>query len=107
MTEDVLFDLAEVEASSPATGADVGQIRARLRRMFSDWSETTFATYWKAYQRLALLSDLGAADSKAVTAQAIRRNGSFNVAKFDRITDELMAMWIAEQELATDQAADG
>jgi hypothetical protein len=72
-----------------------------MRQLFSEWSDRTFARYWKAHKRLAVLVEVGAITkddwTKAIIG-ATRPNGGLNVVKFDQITEDMAAMWIARHE---------
>ena len=71
--------------ASSKPGPKPDPARAYARKLFSEWSERTFATYWSAMQRL----DVGGEDAKrAALAAAIRPNGSINVSKLARIADQ-------------------
>ena len=64
--------------------------RAFTRRTFEEWSDRTFATYWRANRTLAELVEMGAMaedQRRAVLASAIRPNGTINVCKFARNSD--------------------
>lgn len=76
--------------------------RSFMRQQFAEWSDRTFARWWKAHQRLRALMEVGAIDGeagyKAITARATRANGSVNVSKLDRISEEIAALWVIRQE---------
>lgn len=88
--------------SSSRPGPKPDPFRAFMRQQFADWSDRTFARWWKAHQRLKVLMEVGAIDGEAgykdVTARAARANGSVNVNKLDRISEEIAAMWVIRQE---------
>lgn len=94
-------DLVPIGTSS-RPGPKPDPFRNFMRRQFAEWSDRTFARWWKAHQRLKLLMEVGAIDGeagyKAVTARASRANGSLNVNKLDRISEEIAALWVARQE---------
>lgn len=73
--------------------------RAVIRQMFSDWSDRTFARYWKAFRRAQALVEYGVVDSfESVLKKASRPNGSINVSKFDQITEAIALDWLARRE---------
>jgi hypothetical protein len=59
--------------------------RAFLRQIFSDWSDRTFETYYKAEVTFIELGDKEA-HHEAIAAAA-RPNGGFNVTKYARLAD--------------------
>jgi hypothetical protein len=68
-------------------------VRLRLRRLMSEMSDRTFATYWQAFGILGDLKAAGAitdGQARAATAAAIRPNGTLNVCKFARNADALL-----------------
>lgn len=72
--------------------------RAAHRALFPEWSDRTFARYWKAHCRLAALRAAGAINEyqwSEIIAAATRQNGTLNVAELDRRTEDMAAMWIA------------
>ncbi len=72
--------------------------RAYLRRLFAEWSDRTFASYYLAFRQLAVLAEEGVitdARRRQITRDCTRPNGSVNVSKFARIADDLAAMWVA------------
>ncbi len=79
-------------------------MRHVLRRLFSDWSERTFSTYYRAHRQLAALEEFGAItheEHRRLMALSHRPNGSVNVSKFARIAEDRASMWVAsldEQE---------
>jgi hypothetical protein len=83
-------------------GPKPDQARAHMRRLFAEWSDRTFARYWKCHKRLTLLKEYGAIDNagyeNAIKA-ATRPNGSLNISKLERVTEDMAAMWIAQQDL--------
>jgi len=74
--------------------------RAALRKLFREWSERTFATYYKAHCQLLELGYLrnypGHSDAREVLQLAIRPSGSINVTKYARIAEMRCVFWIAE-----------
>ncbi len=71
-------------------------LRRRLRKDFADWSDRTFATYWRAFQVLGELAAAGAItdeDRRDAVRLCTRPNGSFNVCKFARVTDGHLMRW--------------
>jgi hypothetical protein len=52
--------------------------------MFPEWSDRTFATYYRAF---LILSELGTDVCKEALLASVRPNGSFNVSKFSRLAD--------------------
>lgn len=89
-------------------GPKPDQARAIMRRLFAEWSDRTFARYWKCHKRLIALKEYGAIDDagyeNAIKA-ATRPNGSLNISKLERVTEGKALMWIAEQDLKNDQDA--
>lgn len=74
--------------------------RAFTRRLFTEWSDRTFATYWRGSRLLSDLVELGAisdAERRAVHAAAIRPNGSVNVCKFARNSEAMLMRTMAER----------
>lgn len=71
-----------------------------MRRLFSDWSDRTFARYWKAHSLLIALMHEGALD-RAGYEQAIkastRPSGSINVTKLGRIAEAKLMLWLVNQ----------
>jgi hypothetical protein len=68
-----------------------------IRDLFPDWSATTYARYRKAFDRLRKVEAYGleaGAHEKAVKA-ASRPNGSINVAKLERVSEDIAAMALA------------
>lgn len=81
-------------------GPKPDQARATMRSLFSDWSDRTFARYWKAHSLLVALMQEGAID-RAGYEQAIkdstRPSGSVNVTKLGRIAEARLMLWVANQ----------
>lgn len=76
-------------------GRPADPARVAIRRLFSEMSDRTFATYWCAYSTLAATE--GRAGLETATRAATRANGSFNVAEFSRHA-ERAAMRAADRE---------
>jgi hypothetical protein len=75
-------------------------IRRKLRRMFGEWSDRTFATYWRAWQILADLRLAGVIsdeDRRLISVDCTRPNGSFNVCKFARQADARLMLSLDEE----------
>lgn len=68
--------------------------RAMLRKMFSDMSDRAFATYWRAYQLLALYGADG--EQRAAVAASTRPNGSFNVSKYAKMADAAVMRYVLD-----------
>lgn len=87
--------------TSSRPGPKPDPYRAFVRQMFSEWSDRTFARYWKAHTRLLALKEHGVIDGddgfKAVLARATRPNGSINVVKLDRISEAIALDWLASE----------
>jgi hypothetical protein len=66
-------------------GRPLEPARAATRNLFREWSERTFATYWRATKILTALE--GREGCLAAIKQATRPNGSLNVAKLERLAD--------------------
>ena len=82
--------------------------RAIMRRLFAEWSDRTFARYWKCHQRLTALKEagaIGASGYENAIKTATRPNGSLNISKLERVTEGVAAMWIARQDLKNDDDA--
>lgn len=75
--------------------------RARVRALFSEYSDRTFARYWRAHTRLMVLKEYGAIDQagfRDAIARATRPNGTINVTKLADISETLAAIWVVELE---------
>jgi hypothetical protein len=73
-------------------------LRKHMRRMFSEWSDRTFATYYLAFRRLAVLVEEGAITNdqrREIMRSCHRPNGSINVCKFARIAEARALFWVA------------
>lgn len=68
-------------------------LRRRIRRLYAEWSDRTFATYWRAFQVLGELAGAGAItdeERREAIRLCTRPNGSFNVCKFARVADRYL-----------------
>ena len=74
-------------------------LRAELRKLFEDWSDRTFATYYAAFRQFSALQQLGIiteAKRQEITLDCSRPNGSFNVCKFARIAEGMAAFAVLD-----------
>jgi hypothetical protein len=94
--------LQNCSSSRPGPKPDPG--RAAVRALFPEWSERTFATYWKAHCQLKALdglkgvppgSNAGSEFGRAVKA-ATRPNGTLNVTRLAEIAEAKAAFWVVE-----------
>jgi hypothetical protein len=73
-------------------------LRKRLRRLFSEWSDRTFATYYLAFRRMSALVEEGViteVECREIMQSCTRPNGSVNVCKFARIAEARALFWAA------------
>lgn len=77
--------------------------RAALRQLFSDWSERTFETYYKAEVIFIGLGDREA--HREAIAAATRPNGGFNVTKYARLAELAIFRAVADGRFDDDGGA--
>ena len=89
--------------SNSRPGPKPDEHRRLLRSLFPEWSERTFATYYKAYCQLTMLDRFNGADSTAEGScfreaiMAVRRpNGTLNVTRLAEIAEAKAAFWILD-----------
>lgn len=74
-------------------GRPADPYRAHTRKLLSDMSERSFATYWRAMRTLQELE--GSEGCEAAIQQATRANGTVNVSKFARLADAAVMRYVA------------
>lgn len=87
--------------SSSKPGPKPDPARARLRKDNAEWSDRTFATYWRAWQ--ILFSACGVDVMREALRAAVRPNGSINVSKFARIADRELMIAVDERRIPEDE----
>jgi|SRR5512134_3710316 hypothetical protein len=86
--------------STGKSGPKPDPARATMRRLFSDWSDRTFARYWKAHQLLVALMQEGALDRdgyEQAIKDSTRPSGSINVTRLSRIAEGRLMLWLVQQ----------
>ena len=83
-------------------GPEPDPFRRYLRKQFAEWSDRTFATYWRAFQMLRELAAAGVVtdeERRDAVRLCTRANGSFNVCNFARVADgHLMRSVVADAD---------
>lgn len=89
-------------------GRPVDQRRARLRQMFPEWSDRTFARYYGAFRATVDVAERigepewGFSVIRRANAAASRPGGGFNVTKFVDVCDTARAVraveWLSQNE---------
>jgi hypothetical protein len=82
-----------------------------VRRLFSDWSDRTFARYWNAQRRIRMFGpgdELANREFLKETVRSItRKNGTFSVARLESIAEDVQVRWLLNNfDFGSDAGAD-